>query len=126
MSLENGLILAATGAKGMPLVAEHPLDIVAAVEHEASEDERGKPHCRHQWSGRDGIRIGGKQKLESQHGIERNIDSALPPLNGFATHLELTMVHEAMLLEFPKIAGPAISSRKRVPPSACSKRPADR
>jgi len=24
-------------------VAEHPLDIMAAVEHEASEDERGKP-----------------------------------------------------------------------------------
>ena len=55
-------------------VAEHPLDIVAAVEHEASEDERGKPHSRHQWSGRDGTRIGGEQKLKSQHGVERDIE----------------------------------------------------
>ncbi len=55
-------------------VCEQPLYVAAPVEHEGREDERRQPHRHHQRARRDGFRTGGEQDLETQHGIEGNVE----------------------------------------------------
>ena len=55
-------------------ISEQPFDVAAAIEHEGGEDQRDETQRHHQRTGRHRRRVGGHQHLETQHGIERDIE----------------------------------------------------
>ena len=55
-------------------VGEHALDVAPAVQHERRKNERDEPHGHHQRAGCERGRIDGKQHLEAQRGVERDIE----------------------------------------------------
>ena len=54
-------------------IGEQPLDVAPTVEHERCENEREQTHRHHQGSRSNCRRIGGKQYLEAQQRIERDV-----------------------------------------------------
>ena len=55
-------------------IGEQSFDVVAAVKHEASENERHEAERDHEWTGGDRRYVGGQQHLETQNSIERDIE----------------------------------------------------
>jgi hypothetical protein len=55
-------------------IGEQPFDVAAAVQHEGGEDERGQAHRHHERPRGNGGGVGGDQDLETQHGIEGDIE----------------------------------------------------
>ena len=55
-------------------VGEHPLDVVAAVQHERREHDRDQSQRDHQRPRRERLRIGRHHHLEAQHGEQRDVE----------------------------------------------------